>query len=112
MTERLKVDMIACDGHGVCAELVPELVGLDEWGYPMLADATRDQVRAAIAELASVRNSSAAQLRAGTSRSLGLIVLDMANPFFHDVARGVEDVAERAGYAVVLCNSDEQATRE
>ena len=39
MTERLKVDMIACDAHGVCAELVPELVGLDEWGYPILADA-------------------------------------------------------------------------
>jgi ferredoxin len=39
MSEQLKVDMIACDGHGVCAELVPELIGLDEWGYPILADA-------------------------------------------------------------------------
>lgn len=39
MSERLTVDMIACDGHGVCAELVPELVGLDEWGYPVLAKA-------------------------------------------------------------------------
>ncbi len=37
--QQLKVDMIACDGHGVCAELVPELIGLDEWGYPILADA-------------------------------------------------------------------------
>lgn len=36
--ENLKVDMIACDGHGVCAELVPELVGLDEWGYPIVSD--------------------------------------------------------------------------
>ncbi|RSM90480.1 LacI family transcriptional regulator [Kibdelosporangium aridum] len=77
-----------------------------------VAEATRDQVLAAIAELGFVRNSSAAQLRAGTSRSLGLIVLDMANPFFHDVAKGVEDVATELGYAVVLCNSDEQATRE
>jgi ferredoxin len=33
----LKVDMIACDGHGVCAELMPELVGLDEWGYPIVS---------------------------------------------------------------------------
>jgi ferredoxin len=39
MSEQLKVDMIACDGHGVCAELVPELIGLDEWGYPILANA-------------------------------------------------------------------------
>lgn len=77
-----------------------------------VAEATRDQVLAAIAELGFVRNSSAAQLRAGTSRSLGLIVLDMANPFFHDVAKGVEDIAAELGYAVVLCNSDEQVERE
>ncbi|HEY3259057.1 MAG TPA: ferredoxin [Pseudonocardiaceae bacterium] len=37
MTETFKVNMIACDGHGVCAELVPELIRLDEWGYPILA---------------------------------------------------------------------------
>jgi LacI family transcriptional regulator len=36
----------------------------------------------------------------------------MANPVFHDVAKGVEDVATSLGYAVVLCNSDEQAARE
>jgi LacI family transcriptional regulator len=77
-----------------------------------VAETTRAHVLAAIAELGFVRNSSAAQLRAGASRSLGLIVLDMANPFFHDVAKGVEDVAAELGYAVVLCNSDEQARRE
>ncbi len=38
MSERLKVDMIACDGHGVCAELLPEVIGLDEWGYPIVSD--------------------------------------------------------------------------
>lgn len=38
MSERLTVDMIACDGHGVCAEMVPELVGLDEWGYPIVSN--------------------------------------------------------------------------
>jgi ferredoxin len=37
MSDTLKVDMIACDGHGLCAELVPELVGLDEWGYPIVS---------------------------------------------------------------------------
>lgn len=34
---RLVVDPIACDGHGLCAELLPERIGLDEWGYPILA---------------------------------------------------------------------------
>jgi len=35
---RLTVDPIACTGHGLCAELLPELVALDRWGYPLLAD--------------------------------------------------------------------------
>ncbi|MGX7826511.1 ferredoxin [Actinokineospora sp. 24-640] len=36
MSARIEVDMIACDGHGVCAELLPERIGLDEWGYPVI----------------------------------------------------------------------------
>jgi ferredoxin len=35
---KLAVNPIACSGHGVCAELLPELITLDEWGYPLLAD--------------------------------------------------------------------------
>lgn len=35
---RLRVDPIKCHAHGVCAELLPELVTLDEWGYPIVAD--------------------------------------------------------------------------
>jgi ferredoxin len=35
---RLRVDYIRCDGRGMCAELLPELVTLDEWGYPTLRD--------------------------------------------------------------------------
>jgi ABC-type sugar transport system substrate-binding protein len=65
-----------------------------------------------LAGVAVTRRRAAAQLRAGTSRSLGLIVLDLANPFVHDVARGVEEVAEATGYAVILCNTDEHARRE
>jgi ferredoxin len=33
---RLRVNPTACDAHGLCAELLPELVALDEWGYPIL----------------------------------------------------------------------------
>ena len=36
MTIRLVLDPIACDGHGVCAELFPEGITLDDWGYPIL----------------------------------------------------------------------------
>jgi ferredoxin len=34
---QLRVNPIACTGHGLCAELLPELISLDEWGYPVLA---------------------------------------------------------------------------
>ena len=34
---RLTIDRIRCDGHGLCAELLPELVRLDDWGYPIIA---------------------------------------------------------------------------
>lgn len=34
---RMVVDPIACDGHGLCAELLPEAIVLDDWGYPVLA---------------------------------------------------------------------------
>jgi ferredoxin len=33
---RLAVDPIACDGHGLCADMLPEVVALDEWGYPLI----------------------------------------------------------------------------
>ena len=38
MTSTLRVNPIACSGHGLCAELLPELIWLDEWGYPVIAD--------------------------------------------------------------------------
>lgn len=37
MSSRLAVDRIRCDGRGVCADLLPELIQLDDWGYPMVA---------------------------------------------------------------------------
>lgn len=36
MTQRLQVNPIRCAGHGSCAELLPELITLDEWGYPVI----------------------------------------------------------------------------
>jgi LacI family transcriptional regulator len=78
----------------------------------LVSAATRERVLAAIADLGFVRNESARHLRAGRSRTIGLVVLDIANPFFTDVARGVEDVANAAGLAVILCNSDDRPEKE
>lgn len=38
MSQRLRVNPIACEAHGLCAELLPELITLDPWGYPLIAD--------------------------------------------------------------------------
>ncbi len=78
----------------------------------IVAEETRERVQLAIEEIGFVRNGSARQLRAGTSRHIGLVVLDVANPFFTEVARGVEDLANKAGYAVILCNSDDSLEKE
>ena len=39
MNEILRVNPIACTGHGICAELLPELIWLDPWGYPIVPPA-------------------------------------------------------------------------
>lgn len=77
-----------------------------------VAEATRLRVLAAIDELGFVRNDAARQLRVGKSRTVGLVVLDVRNPFFTDVGRGAEDRAAETGLSVLMGNSDESADRE
>src|ERR1700712_749198 len=74
-----------------------------------VAPGTRDRVMAAISELGFIRNEAARQLRAGRSRTIGLVVLDIGNPFFTDLARGVETTAAASNLSVILCNSNEDA---
>ncbi|HEY0498588.1 MAG TPA: LacI family DNA-binding transcriptional regulator [Kutzneria sp.] len=78
----------------------------------VVADATRLRVEQAIDELGFVRNGAAGTLRAGRSQVLGLVVMDVTNPFFTDIARGAEDVANGNGYVVILGNSDESDDKE
>lgn len=73
---------------------------------------TRQRVEAAIQQLSFVRSEPARQLRAGQSRSVGLLVLDVTNPFFADLARGVEEAVSASGLSVMLCDSDGDETRE
>jgi LacI family transcriptional regulator len=77
-----------------------------------VAPATRERVLAAIDELGFVRNEAARQLRAGRSRTIGLVVLDVRNPFFTDLAAGAEGVAASLGLSVMLCNSNDNTSRE
>ncbi|HKT05152.1 MAG TPA: LacI family DNA-binding transcriptional regulator [Rugosimonospora sp.] len=73
---------------------------------------TRARVTAAIAELGYVRSEAARHLRAGRSRILALLVLDIGNPFFVEVARGAERAAQDAGLGVMVCNSGQDPVRE
>ncbi len=73
---------------------------------------TLERVQKTIEELGFVPNGFARQLRSGYSRTIGLVVTDVANPFFTEVARGVEDAASKRDYAVFLCNSDESLEKE
>lgn len=73
---------------------------------------TRAAVEQAIAELGYVPNVVARSLRSRRTRTLGLLLPDIANPFWTTVARGVEDSAQSHGYSVFLCNTDENPAKQ
>ncbi len=78
----------------------------------LVAEPTRRRVLAAIEELGFVRNNAARQLRGIRNASIALVVLDFDNPFFTEVARGVERAAAEADHLVVLASSGTAAARE
>lgn len=77
-----------------------------------VAPATVARVHAAIEELGFVRNDAARQLKAGRSRSVGLVVLDVGNPFFTDIARAAEQRAAEHNLTLLLGTSDDDPRRE
>ena len=72
----------------------------------------RQRVLAAVKEMGYVPNRLAGSLRSKRSKVLALVMTDITNPFFTVAARGVEDVASRAGYTVIFCNTDEDKQKE
>jgi DNA-binding LacI/PurR family transcriptional regulator len=72
----------------------------------------RDRVQQAIGALGYRPSRTAQRLRAKHGRVLGLIISDIQNPFFTAVARGIEDVAYQHDYSLILCNTDEDSTKE
>lgn len=70
------------------------------------------RVIAAAEELGYRPNGLARNLRKQATAVLALVISDVENPFFTAIARGVEDLAQAAGYSVVLCNSDDDPAKE
>ena len=78
----------------------------------LVAPETVKRVQQVIEELGYIPNGYVKQMSAGHSRTLGLVVPNVSNPFFAEVARGVEDAAAKKNYAVFICNTGESPERE
>lgn len=73
---------------------------------------TREKVQAAIKELDYNPSRLAQSMVTQKTRTIGLMVVDITNPFFFEVARGVQDMALTKGYNVFVCNTDDDPQRE
>jgi LacI family transcriptional regulator len=73
---------------------------------------TRQRVLEAIDRTGFVRSTAAHQLRVGKSRTVGVVLLDIANPFFAEMVRGAEGVLRDNGYVLMVCSTDESIERE
>jgi LacI family transcriptional regulator len=72
----------------------------------------RRKVESAIAELNYVPSAVARSLKARSTATIGLLVPNSVNPYFAELARGIEDCCERNGYCVILCNSDDDPQKQ
>ena len=92
----------------VSVATVSAVINKNKYVSPELAQRVRESITA----LSYRRNSFARGLKTRVSYSIGLIVPDITNPFFTNIARGVEDVASAHNYSLILGNSDEDPEKE
>jgi LacI family transcriptional regulator len=81
-------------------------------GYGYASAATVRRVHQAAASIGYRPNAVARSLVSGATKTIGVVVGDIENPFFAGAARGIADVLEREGYTLLLANSDEDLARE
>ncbi|MBN2898726.1 MAG: LacI family DNA-binding transcriptional regulator [Clostridia bacterium] len=77
-----------------------------------ISEATRQRILNLIEEYNYVPNRVASSMVTKKTHSIGLVIPDITNPFFPEIARGVEDLANQHGYHVILCNSDNDLKKE
>lgn len=107
MTQRASVKDVALLA-GVSVGTVSNVLNRPE----SVTEKTRTKVEQAMAELNFHRNASARQLRAGVSRTVGVIVMDVSNPFYTELARGIEDRLAADDHTLILSSSDDDPRRE
>jgi LacI family transcriptional regulator len=81
-------------------------------GYAAASPAVKDKVRAAARELGYQPNELARSMTTGRSRTIGIVIGDIENPYFGLAVRGISDVAKAAGFDVILANSGEDVRTE
>lgn len=77
-----------------------------------VSDKYTERVKVAMRELGYQQNRLARSLRIGETKTIGVILPDSANPFFAEVARGIEDAGFEEGYSVIICNADNNPKKE
>ncbi|WP_439871240.1 substrate-binding domain-containing protein [Pseudomonas syringae] len=77
-----------------------------------VSEPVRLKVEAAIAQLDYVPSAVARSLKAKTTSTIGLLIPNGMNPYFAELARGIEDYCERNGFCVILCNSDDNPEKQ
>ncbi|MEW6045548.1 MAG: LacI family DNA-binding transcriptional regulator [Bacillota bacterium] len=81
-------------------------------GKPDVSDATRALVQSVAARLDYRPNQLARGLRQQRTATIGVVVADLANPFFAEVVEGIERTASQEGYSIILANTEEKQDRE
>ena len=108
MTREVTILDVAKEAR-VSKSTVSRVLSGDNYGVSLEAKA---RVERAVEKLNYVRNSLAYSMRTNQTRMILLIIPDITNSFWAEVARGVQDVFDREGYSVVLANSDWEEKRE
>jgi len=79
---------------------------------PLVSEKTRERVLKAIEELNYSPNVIASALTKKSTKTLGIVVPDISNPFFAELARGVEDACNDFGFTLIICNTDNSIDKE
>src|SRR3954451_6453640 len=93
---------------GVSLKTVSRVVNRE----PGVHTETAARVQAAITDLGFARNDVARSLRHGRAGAIGLVIEDLANPFYSAIARTVEDAAHAHGHVVITASCEEDPERE
>ncbi|MEO8758382.1 MAG: LacI family DNA-binding transcriptional regulator [Devosia sp.] len=79
---------------------------------PLVAKSTRERVRLAIEELGYVYDRAAANLRTRSTKTIGLVVCEITNPFYAEMTAGIDDALDQAGWVAFLANTAESPVRQ